>query len=162
MVSKIKINKDCRGIAPLLGIVVIIIVAVAAYALISQAQPHNQPPIKVQAFEVQPSEFNVKDKGTLTVELENTISTSTTSVRILLETSNNVQIYQGNSVLPKQSGYYIYEKQLSPSEVTTLKFTLTGTIEVGDNSRDYYVKAYCYVGETCYSTPSDSFIVKRS
>ena len=150
------------GMGRVLVIAILIVVIFGSIILVSQIQPSNASPIKIQKFEVQPSEFSVRDTGALVVKLENVVSSGSINVLIHFETSGNVQIYQGNNILPKESGHYVYNKQLSASEVTELRFNLKGTIDVGDNSRDYYVKAFCYVDNTCYSTPTASFRITRS
>jgi hypothetical protein len=152
---------DKRGIVALIFIIIVVgLLAIALISLIEFQKP--QSPIKIHNFEVQPSEFKLNENGILVVEVENLNSNNPTSVTMYFETTNNAQIYKGNSLLPKNFGNYTFTKQFDPRETSILKFTLKGKIDVGDNSRDYYVKVYCYIEGKCYSVQTALFTIKRS
>lgn len=94
------------------------------------------------------------------MKIENLLPNDSITVTIYFETHENVKIYQGSSLLPMVGGNYTLTKQLDPSEVSELKFGVKGTIDIGDNSRDYHIRGYCYVDNVCYDVQIVSFTIQ--
>jgi len=143
-----------------LAVVVLLILIVTVWALVS-TMPRPQPTIIVHVFEVKPSEFKSTEGGELLLKVENLVSDSFTTFNAYLETHENVKIYQGNTLLPKLGGNYTYTKSLEPRETSDLKFTVRGTLDLGDNSRNYYIKAYIYVNDKLITVTNAAFTVLR-
>lgn len=157
-----QISSDRRAIAPLLLIIAIVALMAVAYFALNQAQPQQRSPVKVGDFAIKPSTFKEDSEGLLSLRIENLLSTDPVSFTVYLETHQNVKVYQGSSLLPMVAGNYTLTKQLDPGEISELKFVAKGSIDVGDNSRDYYIKAYFYVGGICYDVRSVSFTITNT
>jgi len=142
------------------AVVVLLVLIVVAWAIVSTL-PRPQPLIKVHVFETKPSEFKSTESGDLVLKTENLVSDSPTTVTLHLETHNYVKIYKGQTLLPKVVGNFTYTKYLEPKETSELKFTVKGTLDVGDNSRDYYIKAYIYVNGELFGVRDTTFIIRR-
>jgi hypothetical protein len=157
-----RVCKNRKGIAPLVLIILLVALAAAAYIVFSQLQPHPRSPVRIQDFGIQPSKFKIDEKGQLSVKIENLLSNDSVRVTIYFETHENVKIYQGSTPLSSVCGNYTLTKQLDPSEISELRFAVKGTIDVGDNSRDYYIKGYFYVDNVCYDVQTVSFTIQRN
>jgi hypothetical protein len=161
MSCRIKVSNR-RGIAPLVILIVLVLLIVIAYVALSQLQTQSSLPVKIKDFGIQPSTFKTDGGGQLSLTIENVLSNDSVTVTMYLETHENVKIYQGGSLLPVVGGNYTLVKQLDPSEISELKFAVKGTIDVGDNSRDYYIREYCFVGNVCYDVQTVSLTIQRS
>lgn len=99
-------------------------------------------PIKVATFSIEPTTFSTTQEATLTITINNKKLQALT-VTIFLETSPNVQILSDSSRLPMYGGNYTYQKTFAAEERSvTLTFHVRGRLDVGDASRDYYIKGY--------------------
>lgn len=159
-----KVCSNRKAIAPLILLVLIVIIVAVAYAALSQLQTQKQQPssVNIKDFGLQPSTFKTNGGGQLSVSVENLLANDSVTVIMYFETHQNVKIYQGNSLLPMISGNYTLTKQLDPSEISELKFMVKGTIDIGDNSRNYYIKTYFYVRSVCIDARSVSLTIIES
>jgi hypothetical protein len=162
MSCRTKVCSDRKATAILVPIIVLVVLVVVAYVAISQLQTQARSPVRIKDFGIQPSTFKTDEDGQLSLTIENLSPNNSVEVVIYFETHENVEIYQGNSLLPLVGGNYTLSKQLDPSEISELKFAVKGTIDVGDNSRDYYIKEYCYVDTVCYNVQTVSFTIRRN
>jgi hypothetical protein len=156
------VHANQKAIAPLLLLILVAALLVAAYAAISQLQPHQLPPIEIKEFGIQPSAFKADEEGQLSIGMESLSPTDLVNVTIYFETHQNVKVYQGNSLLRMAGSNYTLVKLLDPSESTKLKFAIRGSIDVGDNSRNYYLRAYFYVGDAYFAVRSAAFTINSS
>lgn len=159
-----KVCTNRRAIAPLILLAILAALLVVSYVALSQLQTQTQPqpPVKINNFGIQPSTFKTNEEGQLSLRIENLLANDSITVAIYFETHENVKIYQGSSLLPMIGGNYTLTKQLGPSEISELKFGVKGTIDIGDNSRDYYVREYCYVDNVCYDIQTVSFTIEKN
>jgi hypothetical protein len=157
-----KACSDRKAIMPLLWLVFIVALVAVAYVALSQLQTQQRSPVKIKDFGIQPSTFKANEEGQLSVGIENLLPDDSVTVMIYFETHKNVKVYQGSSLLPIMGGNYTLTKQLDPCEISELKFTVKGSIDVGDHSRDYYIRAYCYLGSVCFDIRSVSFTINES
>jgi len=68
------------------------------------------------------------------------------NVTIRLQTHNNVNISSTAGLLPRTGENFTHQESLSPAmERVSLVFNVTGKIDVGDESRAYYIKGYFFV-----------------
>lgn len=149
-----------NGQALVIALVVMALLVAAAWFLIANSQ-QQQAPISVHTFEIRPSEFKSTEGAELHLKVENLVTDTPTNVAVYFETHENVKIYRGDAILPKSGGNYSYAKSLEPKEVSDLTFTIKGAVDVGDTSRNYYIKAYIYVNGEFFTIKDIDFLVRR-
>lgn len=149
------------GQAPVIALVVIALLVAAAWFLIANSQQQTAL-ISVHTFEMSPSEFKSTEGAELHLKVENLVADTPTNVAIYFETHENVKIYRGDIILPKSGGNYSYAKSLEPKEISDLKFTVTATLDVGDNSRNYYIRGYIYVNSEFLTVKEVTFVVRKA
>jgi hypothetical protein len=159
--SKIRVRSNQGGIAIVVVLILLVVLVVVAYAALSQLQTPSTAPVGIKDFGIKPSTFKTDEEGQLSFTIENFLQNDSIRATMYFETNKNVEIYQGGSPLPAIGGNYTLTKQLDPSEISELKFTVKGTIDVGDNSRDYYIREYCYVNDVCFDVQTVSFTIQR-
>lgn len=122
---------------------VILVLLLAVFVVVPWVQDALDPnPVKITTFRIAPLTVSEGEKATLTITISNRKSQALT-VEIFLETSPNVEILLDSSLLPKTGGNYTYQIPFSQGEQSsTLVFYVRGSLDVGDASRDYYVKGY--------------------
>ena len=104
-----------------------------------------QAPIEVAVFEVSPSSIKMNQMAILRIEIVNTKEQSI-NLTIRLQTHNNVNISSAASLLPRTGENFTYQESLTPTmERVSLVFNVTGKIDVGDESRTYYINGYFFV-----------------
>lgn len=144
----------------ILAIVLVFSITAGLYSF--SFPPTPQPSIAIHKFEIKPTEFKLAESGQLLLTIENLNSENSTFVIAKFETHDNVEIYSGNTLLPKSAGNYTYTKSLDPKEKSDLKFTVRATLDVGDNLRNYYIKAYIYANGKSFGIEEDTFTVRRT
>jgi len=146
-------------------LIIIVVIVVTAAFLVSQIwlrPPEEVSPLKIIQYRIEPSEFRVTENATLFLEVRNKMN-STVKCDYYFETHNsNVKLYLGVDLLPKSGVYnYTHTKILDPKERSHLEFTVVASLEIGESSREYYIKVYIYVDDVCAGEGDVDFWVKR-
>jgi len=144
-------------------LIIIAVVVVAAAFLISQIwlrPPEEVSPLKIIQYKIEPTEFKVTENATLFLGVGNRMN-STVRCDYYFETHDNVELYLGIVPLQKLGGNYTHSKLLNATEKSYLEFTVVASLEVGDNSRSYYLKVYVYADDVFVGVGDVDFWVKR-
>jgi hypothetical protein len=115
----------------------------------------------VDTFEIEPSGFKSTESAELLLKVENLALANFTNVAVYFETHENVKIYEGDTILSRSGGNYSFTKSLDPGEISGLKFTVTASLDVGDNSRSYYIRGYIYANAEFSTVREVTFVVER-
>ncbi|MDH5450793.1 MAG: hypothetical protein OEY24_03960 [Candidatus Bathyarchaeota archaeon] len=151
-----KLNQ--KGFITIIIVLIFLVILVSAVYLASQAF-QTKPPIQIHRFEANPSEFKSSQIGALYFKVESFVEDDFITIAMHLETHKNVEIYLGDNLLPLEGGNYTYTKVLSPKEISSLMFRLEATVDIGDNRRDYRVKAYIYLNGNLFTIKIAPFSV---
>ena len=149
----------------IITLIVIAVIVVGTAFFVSQIwlrPPEEVSPLKIIQYKIDPTEFKVTENATLYVEVRNK-ENSTVKCDYYFETHNsNVKLYLGVDLLPKSGVYnYTHTKILDPKERSHLEFTVVASLEIGESSREYYIKVYIYVDDVCAGEGDVDFWVKR-
>ena len=142
---------------------IIAIIIVGAAFLVSQIwlrPPEEVSPLKIIQYRIEPSDFKVTENATLFLEVRNR-ENLTVKCDYYFETHNNVRLYLGVDPLPKSGNNYTHTKLLDPKERSHLEFTVVASLDIGDNSRSYYIKVYIYADDVFVGIGDVVFWVKR-
>ena len=146
------------------ALIVIAVITVSVAFLVSQIlqpqPPEEVSPIKIIQYKIEPTVFKVTENATLFLEVRNK-ENSTVKCDYYFETHNNVKLYLGVNVLSKSGNNYTHTKDLDPKEISHLEFTVVASLDVGDNSRSYYIKVYVYVNDVFVGVADLDFWVNR-
>ena len=148
-------------------IALIVIAAVVVSATILVSQIWQPPPEEVSClsiiqYTIEPTEFKVTENGTLFLKVMNEMENTTIKCDYYFETHNNVRLYLGVDLLPKSGNNYTHTKLLDPKERSYLEFTVVASLDIGDNSRSYYVKVYIYADDAFVGVDDVDFWVNRT
>lgn len=149
---------DQKGYVTIVAAVALLLILISVAYLASKAF-QTTPPMQVHRFEVNPSEFKASQTSSLYLKVESSSDNDFTTMTMHLETHENVEIYLGDTPLSFETGNYTYTKVLSPKEASSLMFKLKATVDIGDGSRNYRVKAYFYSNGEFFATKVASFVV---
>ena len=147
----------------IITLIVIAVIVVGAVFLISQIwlrPPEEVSPLKIIQYKIEPTDFKVTENATLFLEVRNR-ENLTVKCDYYFETHNNVRLYLGVDPLPKSGNNYTHTKLLDPKERSHLEFTVVASLDIGDNSRNYYVKVYVYADGVSVGVGDVDFWVKR-
>lgn len=140
-------------------VVLALVLIIASVFYFASSGFQEKPSVKVDRFEVSPSEFKTSQTSELYIRTENLVENDFSTVTLHLETHKNVKIYLGDSLLLVQGGNYTYTKVLNPKETSSFVFKLKATVDIGDNLRHYQVKAYIYVNGGFFTSKVAPFSV---
>jgi len=146
----------------IITLIIIAVIVVSAAFLVSQIlrQPEEVLPLKMIQYKIEPTEFKVTENATLFLGVRNGMN-STLKCDYYFETHDNVKLYLGIGLLQKLGGNYTHTKLLNATEESFLKFTVVASLEIGDNSRSYYIKVYVYADDVFVGVGDVDFWVKR-
>ena len=152
-----------RKILALIAIIIVVFASVALFvSQVRQPQPKEFSSITLIQYKIEPQEFKVTENGTLFLEVRNKMENLTVKCDYYFQTHNeNVKLYLGMDLLPKLGNNYTHTKFLDPKEKSSLEFTVVASLEVGDDFRGYYIKAYIYVDDVFVGVDDVDFVVKR-
>jgi len=142
---------------------IIAIIIVGAAFLVSQIwlrPPEEVSPLKIIQYRIEPSDFKVTENATLFLEVRNE-ENLTVKCDYYFETHSNVRLYLGVDLLPKLGNNYTHTKFLDSKERSHLEFTVVASLDIGDNSRSYYIKVYIYADDVFVGIGDVVFWVKR-
>ena len=149
-----------KEIVILIAIAVVVVSTAFLVSQILRPSP-EEVPLKIVQYKIEPREFKETENGTLYLEVMNRKENSTVKCDYYFETHNNVEVYLGVDPLPKLGNNYTHTKILDPKERSYLEFTVVASLDIGDNSRSYYIKMYIYVDDAFVGIGDVEFWVKR-
>ena len=142
-------------------LIAIIVVSVAfIVSQILQPQPEEGSIVKIIEYKIEPTVFKVTENATLFLGVRNGMN-STVICDYYFETHDNVRLYLGVDPLNKSGYNYTHTKLLNATEKSYLEFTVVALLDVGDNSRSYYIKVYVFAGDVFVGVGDVDFWVKR-
>jgi len=116
--------------------------------------------ILVKKYVVEPEKFRVGEYSRLILGIKNNLD-KRLNITIYFETHSNVKLYIGESELDKVGRNYTFTLIMEPGEYREIPFKVSATLDIGNNERGYYIKAFVYTGETYITTVETIFKVLR-
>ena len=148
----------------IITVIVTVVIVICAAVLVSQIwQPRPEDEgssLETVQYKIDPKEFEVTENGTLFLEIMNKMN-STVKCDYYFETHNNVELYLGAGLLPKSGNNYTHTKSLDATEKSYLEFIVVASLDIGDDSRKYYIKVYIFADDIFVSATDVDFWVKR-
>jgi len=120
----------------------------------------NSSLIQVVSLNTEPSELKEGTNGTLILDIRN-MGIEKKNLTIYFETSKNVKLYLGYKLLNRVGANYTYFMFLDPGEESKINFIISGTLDVGDAERTYYIKVYVYWENTPIATLKTTVKITR-
>jgi len=152
----------------IITVIVTVVIVICAAVLVSQIwQPRSEEEglsLETIQYKIEPEEFEVTENGTLFLEIMNKMN-STVRCDYYFETHNNVELYLGANLLQKSNNNsnnnYTHTKSLDATERSHLEFIVVASLDVGDDSRKYYIMVYIFADNAFVSASDVDFWVKR-